>query len=62
MIPVTSNVPPIVVFPLIEVEPPTVSTPGVIREPNEPVAETLLLIFPKWSMVRTELVTAKASA
>ena len=45
MIPVTSNVPPIVVFPLIEVEPPTVNTPGVTSEPNEPVDVDEPLIY-----------------
>ena len=34
--------------------------PGVIREPNEPVAEILELTLPLLSIVKTELVTAKA--
>ena len=56
MIPVTSNVPPIVVAP------PTVNTPGVTSEPNEPVDNDEPLIVPTESIVRTELVTAKALA
>ena len=52
--PVTFNVPPIVVAP------PTVSVFGVTSEPKEPVAEILELTLPLLSMVRAELVRAKA--